>query len=95
LLRFTEFLLERETNYLIKLNILKKMRKLASKQREFIKAYLQCLTGTKAVIIAYPRVKNRNTAGVMAYELLANPRIRKIIDDQLDRDNYLFHFKDF
>jgi len=71
------------------------MGKLTAKQKDFIKAYLQCLCGTRAVIKAYPGVKNRNTAGVMAYELLANSRIRMIIDDQLDKDNCTSRFKDF
>lgn len=72
-------------------------RKLTEKQKSFIKAYLRMLCGTKAVVEAYPEVKNRNTAGVMAHELLRNPKIKKIVDEQFDhgRGNCACHFVDF
>lgn len=72
-------------------------RRLTEKQKNFIKAYLRRLCGTKAVVEAYPEVKNRNTAGVMAYELLRNPKIKKIIDEQFDegRGNCASNFIDF
>jgi phage terminase small subunit len=47
------------------------------------------------VVAAYPQVKNRNTAGVMAYELMCNPKIKKIIQEQLDKNNCVCHFVDF
>lgn len=65
----------------------KKMKKLTKKQKKFIEVFLyEHLNGTKAVLIAYPNVKNRNTAAVMAYELLSKPKIRKIVDYKLKRD---------
>ncbi len=72
-----------------------KMRNLSEKQKNFIKAYLRVFTGTKAVLEAYPGVKNRNTAGVMAHELLVKSKIRKIIEEQIRRDNCLNNFIDF
>jgi len=73
------------------------MRKLTEKQKNFIKAYLKRLCGTKAVIEAYPQVKNRNTAGVMAHELRRNPKIKKIIDEQFNhgKGNCACDFVDF
>lgn len=70
-------------------------RKLTEKQKNFIKAFLRGLQGTKAVVEAYPEVKNRNTAGVMAHELRRNPKINKIIDEQLNKDNCVGDFVDF
>jgi len=71
------------------------MRKLTHKQKIFIKGFLRKLCGTKAVIEAYPEVKSRNTAGVMAYELLHNPKIKKIIDEQFNKGNCVGAFVDF
>ena len=71
------------------------MRKLTEKEIRFIKEYLKCLCGTKATVIAYPQVKNRNTAGVIAHELLHKPKIKNIIDEQFDKMNYCSQFKDF
>jgi len=70
-------------------------RKLTEKQKNFIKAYLKKLCGTKAVVAAYPQVKNRNTAGVMAYELMCNLKIKKIIDEQFNKGNCVCDFVDF
>jgi phage terminase small subunit len=71
------------------------MRKLTEKQKNFIKAFLKRLQGTKAVIEAYPEVKNRNTAGVMAHELMRNPKIKKIFDEQFNKGNCACDFVDF
>ncbi len=72
------------------------MRKLTAKQKEFIKAYLKVYgIGTRAVLMAYPKVKNRNTAAVMAHELSGNSKIRKIIEEQLEKDNWGRDFVDF
>jgi phage terminase small subunit len=71
------------------------MRRLSEKRKNFIKAYLRYLNGSKAVRYAYPEVKNRNTAGVMAYELLRNVRVKQIIDEQADKGNLLRDFVDF
>jgi phage terminase small subunit len=70
-------------------------RKLTEKQKNFIKAFLKRLCGTKSVVEAYPEVKNRNTAGVMAHELLHNPKIKEIIDEQFNKGNCVGAFVDF
>ena len=71
------------------------IRKLTDKQKNFIKAFLKKLQGTKAVVEAYPEVKNRNTAGVMAHELRHNPKINKIIEEQFNKGNCACDFVDF
>lgn len=72
------------------------MRKLTEKQKNFIKAYLKgSFCGAAAVCTAYPSVKNRNVAAVMAHALKANQKIRRIIEEQFNKHNDGANFKDF
>lgn len=57
--------------------------KLTEKQRIFCIEYLKDLNGTRAYKVAYPHVKNDNTAAAAASRLLRNVKIKSFIDKKL------------
>lgn len=59
------------------------MDRLTEKQRIFCIEYLKDLNGTRAYKVAYPHVKNDNTAAAAASRLLRNVKIKSYIDKKL------------
>lgn len=59
------------------------MDRLTEKQRIFCIEYLKDLNGTRAYKVAYPHVKNDNTAAAAASRLLRNVKIKSFIDKKL------------
>jgi len=57
--------------------------RLTEKQRIFCIEYLKDLNGTRAYKVAYPHVKNDNTAAAAASRLLRNVKIKSYIDKKL------------
>lgn len=57
--------------------------KLTEKQRIFCIEYLKDLNGTRAYKVAYPHVKNDNTAAAAASRLLRNVKIKSYIDEKM------------
>lgn len=49
--------------------------KLTNKETIFVDEYLIDFNGTRAYMVAYPRTKNKNTAGVKAFQLLRKDKI--------------------
>jgi len=58
---------------------------MTDKQRIFADEYLKDLNGTRAYKIAYPNVKKDSVAAVNASKLLRNAKVRKYIDEQLEK----------
>jgi len=56
---------------------------LTEKQRIFCIEYLKDLNGTRAYKVAYPHVKNDNTAAAAASRLLRNVKIKSYIDEKM------------
>ena len=56
--------------------------KLTNKQKIFADEYLIDFNATRAYKIAYPSIKNDNTAAVNANRLLKKPKIKSYIDSQ-------------
>lgn len=52
-------------------------------QKIFCDEYLIDLNGTRAYKVAYPRVKNNNTAGANANRLLRNAKIKTYIEERM------------
>lgn len=57
--------------------------KLTVKQKIFVDEYLIDFNGTRAYKIAYPNVKNDNTAGQLASRLLKNAKIGPYIEERM------------
>ena len=53
---------------------------LTDKQKKFIEEYLIDMNGTRAYRVAYPTVKNDETAGAAACRLLKNVKIKQAIE---------------
>jgi len=57
------------------------MDKLTEKEQNFIDAYLiNGGNGTRAVMKAYPNVKDKRNAGAMARQILKRPKVKKAIE---------------
>lgn len=56
------------------------MKKLTKQQKIFVDEYLIDLNGTRAYMVAYPRVKKKSTAAVNAYNHLRKPNIAAYIE---------------
>lgn len=56
---------------------------LTEKQKRFIDEYLIELNATKAYRIAYPSVKNDETAGAAASRLLGNVKVKAYLDERI------------
>lgn len=60
------------------------MKKLTKQQKIFADEYLIDLNGTRAYMVAYPRVKKKSTAAVNAYNHLRKPNISAYIEAAMD-----------
>ena len=58
---------------------------MTEKQKRFADEYLIDLNGTRAYKVAYPRVKNDETAKAAASRLLTNVNVKTYIDEQLEK----------
>lgn len=58
---------------------------MTEKMKIFVDEYLKDLNGTRAYKVAYPNIKSDNAAAVGATRLLRNDKIKKYIDDCLDK----------
>ncbi len=57
----------------------KENKELTQKEKIFCSEYIFDWNATRSYKVAYPNVKNDNTAGVNAYNLLRNPKIKEYI----------------
>ncbi|MBO1704178.1 terminase small subunit [Eubacterium callanderi] len=58
---------------------------MTEKQKRFADEYLIDLNGTRAYKVAYPRVKNDETARANASRMLTNANVKTYIDEQLEK----------
>lgn len=58
---------------------------MTDKQKIFADEYLIDLNATRAYKVAYPRVKNDATAAAAAARMLRNVKVKKYIDEQLEK----------
>lgn len=58
---------------------------MTEKQKRFADEYLFDLNGTRAYKVAYPRVKNDETAKAAASRMLTNVNVKTYIDEQLEK----------
>lgn len=58
---------------------------MTEKQKRFADEYLIDLNGTRAYKVAYPSVKNDETAWAAASRMLRNVKVKTYIDEQLEK----------